>query len=437
MSARGHSGRCLSCLGLLLVVLGGPRAGVVDAQESDHSLELGYGWSELSCEHGVSSDGNVALFLSSASDVSAFSVAVCNVEALVTLVEIIPEPALDGAELVETAMADGGGTLTAVFDSNPPFENALTAGREIQVASLAYCCNGEITCSTSLQTPLTLCDGTLGEPPWVNELISGDTVYRADSGLELRAGVVECVGECPPSEICNDGIDNDGDGLVDREDDECQETDSVGRQLPGDCNQDGDLDLSDALCLFGHLFLGFPRSLPCTDDGNLQLLDWQADDSLDLSDGISLLTFLFDSTSLPHALAVPGGESSGCIGIRGCPDIRSCRSDCVPPLSACPRSVDETFVANDFIRGDADGDGQVTVTDGVFVLNYLCLDGPEPQCRDAADFDDSGCINPLDVQLLLSPAICPLSINCALPPPFPEPGPDVGIDALDCIVGAQ
>jgi len=47
--------------------------------------------------------------------------------------------------------------------------------------------------------------------------------------------------------------------------------------LPGDCNGDHSLDISDAVCVFGTLFLGVPAELPCGDGspgsrGNLALL---------------------------------------------------------------------------------------------------------------------------------------------------------------------
>jgi len=60
-------------------------------------------------------------------------------------------------------------------------------------------------------------------------------------------------------------------------------------QKPGDCNQDGTTDLSDAVCLLGHLFQAMPPNLPCeggtvTDAGNVALLDSNGDASIDLSD---------------------------------------------------------------------------------------------------------------------------------------------------------
>jgi hypothetical protein len=100
-----------------------------------------------------------------------------------------------------------------------------------------------------------------------------------------------------------------------------------GRQLPGDCNQDGDLDISDALCFFGYVFLGKPDALPCGDgsvehDSNLALLDWQPDGSIDLSDGIALLNFLFDAGP-PHFLSIVAPGTS-CAIIPGCADSLGC-----------------------------------------------------------------------------------------------------------------
>ncbi|MCZ6796254.1 MAG: HYR domain-containing protein [Planctomycetota bacterium] len=99
-----------------------------------------------------------------------------------------------------------------------------------------------------------------------------------------------------------------------------------GLQRPGDCNQDGELDISDGICIFGVLFLGVPPSFPCGDgqpgdEGNLALIDWQPDGRIDLSDGVSLLVFLF-AGGAPHPLAVP--EAGGCLRSFDCPDNAIC-----------------------------------------------------------------------------------------------------------------
>jgi hypothetical protein len=94
-----------------------------------------------------------------------------------------------------------------------------------------------------------------------------------------------------------------------------------GLQRPGDSNQDGKLDLSDAVWLLGHLFLGTQPVLPCEGGaasnpgaGDLALIDVNGDGTIDLSDGVSLLSFLFLG-SKPPAL---GTE---CVRIVGCPDL--------------------------------------------------------------------------------------------------------------------
>ncbi|MBI4583900.1 MAG: hypothetical protein HY717_07735, partial [Planctomycetes bacterium] len=96
-----------------------------------------------------------------------------------------------------------------------------------------------------------------------------------------------------------------------------------GLQLPGDANQDGQLDLSDAIWLLEHLFLGTVKNLPCEgqtagDPGNgeRRLLDSNGDKQIDLSDAVGVLVFLF----LGNAPPVLGTH---CVAIPGCPD--ACR----------------------------------------------------------------------------------------------------------------
>jgi len=94
--------------------------------------------------------------------------------------------------------------------------------------------------------------------------------------------------------------------------------DGPGSQRPGDCNQDGDVDVSDAVCLLGHLFLGSPSELPCgdgsiTDPGNLSLIDVNGDAGGDLADAVHLLGYLFQGGPPPTL-----GRS--CRPMPGCPD---------------------------------------------------------------------------------------------------------------------
>ena len=88
--------------------------------------------------------------------------------------------------------------------------------------------------------------------------------------------------------------------------------------IPGDCNQDGALDLSDVICLLGHLFQGTPATLPCTSEAaNLALMDCNRDGGVDLSDAIYKLAFLFQG-------GPPPDQGEGCVGMEDCPQNTSC-----------------------------------------------------------------------------------------------------------------
>lgn len=50
----------------------------------------------------------------------------------------------------------------------------------------------------------------------------------------------------------------------------------------------------------------------------------------------------------------------------------------------------------EFRRGDGNADGQINLTDGVFVLNYLFLSGPVPPCLEASDSNNDDQVNITD-----------------------------------------
>jgi hypothetical protein len=91
-----------------------------------------------------------------------------------------------------------------------------------------------------------------------------------------------------------------------------------GRQRPGDSNQDGTLDISDALSLLRRLFAGGSLQPPCEGSslnggGNLVLLDLNGDEQVNLTDPIYILTYLFQGGPPPVL-------GSRCVRIEGCPD---------------------------------------------------------------------------------------------------------------------
>jgi hypothetical protein len=159
--------------------------------------------------------------------------------------------------------------------------------------------------------------GTDYGPEWnvTNDVAAGDPIYVdivPDINL-LPSDTRDCDatylnGALETADSTGGHLGHDGPGMIE-----------TSLQLPGDCNQDGDFDLSDVICLLGHLFQGNPENLPCsTDAANLGLMDCNMDDGVDLSDAIYKLAFLFQGGSPPVAGTV-------CISIANCPDNTGCQ----------------------------------------------------------------------------------------------------------------
>ena len=73
---------------------------------------------------------------------------------------------------------------------------------------------------------------------------------------------------------------------------------------------------------------------------------------------------------------------------------------------------------SDFIRGDCNGDGFVTIADAVFAAIFRFHGAPEPDCRTACDFNNTNNITLVDVLYPLNFFYIPGS------PPLPGPYPD-------------
>jgi hypothetical protein len=80
-----------------------------------------------------------------------------------------------------------------------------------------------------------------------------------------------------------------------------------------------------------------------------------------------------------------------------------------------------------FLRGEADGNCLVNITDAVFILNHLFSSGMSPRCPDAADTDDSGLLDLADGVYLLNHLF---QGGPAPKPPSVEPGVDPTEDDL-------
>lgn len=82
-----------------------------------------------------------------------------------------------------------------------------------------------------------------------------------------------------------------------------------------------------------------------------------------------------------------------------------------------------------FVRGDANMDGKVNISDAILVWGAIMSWEEKPTCLDAADANNDGGINFRDTYYILN-----FLFAGGLPPPapFPEPGYDADVDQLSC-----
>ncbi len=82
-----------------------------------------------------------------------------------------------------------------------------------------------------------------------------------------------------------------------------------------------------------------------------------------------------------------------------------------------------------FVRGDANDDGGVNLSDAIYTLEYLFQGGPVPACEDAADVNDDADLNLSDAVYL----ILHLFVSGAPPAaPYPDAGLDPTPDGVRC-----
>ena len=86
--------------------------------------------------------------------------------------------------------------------------------------------------------------------------------------------------------------------------------------------------------------------------------------------------------------------------------------------------------ATGFVRGDANEDGRVDLSDAVAILAYLFRGAASPPCVDRLDVNDSGKIDVADSVYLLGYLF---TGGPPPPPPFPDAGPDPTPDDLECL----
>ncbi|MBN1422888.1 MAG: hypothetical protein JXP34_29190 [Planctomycetes bacterium] len=169
----------------------------------------------------------------------------------------------------------------------------------------------------------------------------------------------------------------------------------------GRINAGDAIDIADAVALLDYLFAE-SAAPACLDAG-----DVNDSGEADLGDAVYLLSYLFASGPAPRPpFPDPGLDPT---------------ADDVVCL------LEDVIEVRDFVRGDVDGDGQVTVADCVRLTSAVTGPGPALGCPDAGDVNDDGKVDMNDVTALCLP-IGPFDL---LPPPVTL-GPDPTPDRLEC-----
>jgi hypothetical protein len=87
-----------------------------------------------------------------------------------------------------------------------------------------------------------------------------------------------------------------------------------------------------------------------------------------------------------------------------------------------------------FVRAEANADGKVDISDGIFILDFFYLGNAVPRCMDAVDTTDDGIHDISDAIRIFSF----LFLGGAPPPaPFAGPGRDTTPDAFGCLEEPQ
>jgi hypothetical protein len=201
---------------------------------------------------------DIRILMTNGTAVEGYVTAVCHDPAALMLESISPGAAAtaNGADFDAEEIFPNGGTLGVVLDLEPPFlNNVIPPGANQHIATYRYCCRvlpppgGNPT-----TTALTFCDGVLGAPPKENvEVVGGQSVGQAE-GLVLVNGTFTCRPIDEAQEDCDNGVDDDGDGLIDCDDPDCVNAPNCREICNDGIDNDGDglIDGEDPNC--GNMF---------------------------------------------------------------------------------------------------------------------------------------------------------------------------------------
>ncbi len=105
------------------------------------------------------------------------------------------------------------------------------------------------------------------------------------------------------------------------------------------------------------------------------------------------------------------------------------------PCGVCVLGPCALAQETEFVRGDVNQDGRVSIADALFLRRCLFTSGPQPLCRDAADVNDDGKLNIVDEITVLALLLHERhngELVDVLPEPYPLPGVDPTNDTFTC-----
>ncbi len=277
--------------------------------------------------------------------------------------------------------------------------------------------DGDVDCDDADCTFEAACDAGDGEccidngSPGCEDEAGEDCVCAADpfccnvewDALCADVYVDTCGGSCDGIEVCDNGLDDDADGLVDCDDLDCLGTpDCVGPGVEANCTNgidddgDGQTDCDDFDCFFDPSCLLLPE-VDC--DNNI---DDDFDGLIDCSDPDCFADPLCNQ---------PGVETNCANGIDDDGDgaIDCADGDCTadPNCNVVPFEISCT----DGI--DNDGDGDVDCDDSDCTAFPGCIFGAETNCANGIDDDADGLTDCNDSDCAFNPNCANGEFDCA------------------------
>jgi hypothetical protein len=210
------------------------------------------GFNRFTIAPGATNDpaacGDAKVLLDNLGPVEGYVVALCHDPAKLTLNSIAVGAAAtaQAADFSASDILPAGGTLGVVIDLVAPFtNNTIPIGEGNHIATYRYCCVNVPVSGPPVCTDLHFCDNQLGSPVKENVVVIG--------GLSVNPSLEDGQFCCQPVgvavENCTNGIDDDGDQLIDGADPDCQQLFTCGSRSQ-DSQINGSIGSSTEVCFF-------------------------------------------------------------------------------------------------------------------------------------------------------------------------------------------